>query len=354
MHFRKPDGWVGFVGFYQHEGSRKDEGSLRFGKPAKWELRDGVSVVLEAKLGSMNEVVGQLQRDLHFICSEEPRQVKRAGLAVLPEEFSVIDFLGPDVELVTQAKWTAPGSRALFERALLCPNVWCLHASVILKELELTVLSRGGCFLGLGAFGRVLKVKTKEGLSVALKMILSKDESDCERALKEFSIARLARGTGVVIDVLECCKGVLKEDGIFGCGYTMELGTEPDLTNLRALLLVLAKLHTNGWIHGDARVANLVVCAGVLKWIDMTCAYQFQDAALMERALSSEMLKFVRSCYARKQGIRSPDAKPTSSVMSAVNGYAKAVSVGNANAREKCLVELEQAMTTWIGQRLPL
>ena len=274
--------------------------------------------------------------------------MKRTGLAVLPEEFSVIDFLGSDVELVTQAKWTAPGSRALFERALLRPNVWCLHASVILKKLELSMLSSGGCFLGLGAFGRVLKVKTREGLDVALKMILSEDESDCERALKEFSIARSAWRTGVVVKVLECCKGVLEVDGIFGCGYTMELGTAPNLKNLRALLLVLAELHTTGWIHGDARVANLVECAGVLKWIDMTCAYQFQDAACMEGALSSEMLKFVRSCYARKRGISSADAKPTSSVMSAISGYAKAVSVGNGDARDECLVELEQATAKWM------
>lgn len=351
VYFRKPDGWVGFVGFYQHEGSRDDEGSTLFGKPAKWELRDGVSVVLEAKLSSMNDVVGQLQHDLQHICCDEPGQVERTGLAVLPEQFSVIDFLGPTVERVTQARWTDPGSRALFERALLRRNVWCLHADAILKEMELSIPSNGGCFLGLGAYGRVLKVKTKEGVDVSLKLILSRDKSHCDRAQREFNIAKSARGTEVVIDVFQCCSRVVEIDGIFSCGYTMEVGSEPDLKNLRALLLVLAKLHTSGWIHGDARVANLVVCRGALKWIDMTFAYQIHDAAFMEKAVESETLKFVKSCYARKHGIRSPDAKPTSSVMSAINNYAKAVSTRNTDACNKCLFGLEEAMAKWIGQR---
>jgi hypothetical protein len=137
---------------------------------------------------------------------------------VLPSEFYVFDFLGRAVERVTRAQWTAAGSRALLERALLCPNVWCLHASYILKELGLSIASEGKSFLGLGAYGRVLKVKTKEGVVVSLKMILSRDRSECERALKEFTIAQSARETGVVVTVLKCCKDVSVVEGMYGCG----------------------------------------------------------------------------------------------------------------------------------------
>ncbi len=348
MYFRKPDGWVGFVGFYQHDGKRGDNGCFRFGKPASWALRDGVSVLLQAKLKSVNEVIGQLQKDLDFICREESGNVKRTGLAVLPSEFYVFDFLGRAVERVTRAKWTAAGSRALLERALLCPNAWCSHASCILKELGLSILSGGDCFLGLGAYGRVLKVKTKEGSVVALKMILSRDRSECERALKEFTIALLARETGVVATVLKCCNDISVVEGMHGCGYTLELGMAPDLTDWTALLSALAKLHSSGWIHGDARVANVVLFGDVLKWIDMTSAYQFRDASSMESVLFSEMLKFVKSCYARMEGIRSPDAKPTSSVISAVKGYARAMSERKTDAVHRFLSDLVTAIGKWV------
>lgn len=202
--------------------------------------------------------------------------------------------------------------------------------------------------MGLGAYGRVLKVKTKEGAIVALKMILSRDRSECERALREFNIAQVAHETGVVVTVLKCCNDVFEVDGMYGCGYTMELGTAPELTDWTALLFALAKLHLSGWIHGDARAANLILFGGVLKWIDMTSAYQFRDAVNMESALNMEMLKFVKSCYARKEGIGSPDAKPTSSVISAVKCYARGVSEGKTDAVLKLLVDLAAAIRKWV------
>jgi tRNA A-37 threonylcarbamoyl transferase component Bud32 len=217
-----------------------------------------------------------------------------------------------------------------------------------LERVGIVNIVRRRLLFGTRCIWKSVEVKTKEGVIVALKMILSRDRSECERALKEFTIAESARETGVVVTVLKCCKDVSVVDLMYGCGYTMELGTAPDLTDWTALLSSLAKLHLSGWIHGDARVANVVFFGGVLKWIDMTSAYQFRDAVSMESVLFSEMLKFVKSCYARKAGIRSPDAKPTSSVISAVKGYARAMSEGKTDAVHKFLVDLVTAIRGWV------
>jgi hypothetical protein len=41
---------------------------------------------------------------------------------------------------------------------------------------------------------------------------------ECDRALKEFTIAQSARETGVVVTVLKCCKDVSVVEGMYGCG----------------------------------------------------------------------------------------------------------------------------------------
>lgn len=167
-------------------------------------------------------MIGQLQKDFDFICHDEPGNLVRIGLAVLRDEFFVCEFLGRAVERVTQAKWTAPGSRDLLSRALRCPNIWYSHAKLIVNELGVSILSKGDSFVGHGAYGRVLKVQTAEGGVGALKVILSKDRSECERSLKEFAIAQRAHDIGVVVSVWKCCKDVFDMNGMFGCGYTME------------------------------------------------------------------------------------------------------------------------------------
>lgn len=71
----------------------------------------------------------------------------------------------------------------------------------------------------------------------------------------------------------------------------------------------------------------------------------------VESAFFSETLKFANSCYARSEGIRSPDAKPPKSVIAAVEAYAKAVNSRKEDAVQNCLVELETAIRVWVQER---
>jgi hypothetical protein len=67
----------------------------------------------------VSEAVGQLRKDLNVIYREESGNPSRTGLAVLPNEFFVFDFLGGAVERVTRAQWTAAGSRFVGKSASL-------------------------------------------------------------------------------------------------------------------------------------------------------------------------------------------------------------------------------------------
>jgi tRNA A-37 threonylcarbamoyl transferase component Bud32 len=205
----------------------------------------------------------------------------------------------------------------------------------------------GNAFLGMGAFGRVVRVVGDGRREAALKLIVSQEQRTCERACKEFQKARQAHRTGAVIEVLRCTD-VLQSGGRFVCGYTMEVGSPASMKDVGALLKALSTLHCGGWIHGDARVANIVhVARRGLVWVDMTEASQFQkDDGGAFSLLFSDTNRFVSSVYAKKKNISSADVKPTQAVGESVSEYVEAVLCGTDV--ERSVEKLVQVLERWM------
>ena len=353
-NFRKPDLFVSCGFFCQHEGTRPntvDEmgaHQLLFGKPALWALRDSVSVLIEVKLDCKNELLGQLQNDFEFLCRDEHENRERSGVALLKKEFYVFDFLGSVAVHVVHAKWTDPGSRDLLARALCRKNVWSTCADLVATKLNVRFaepVSNG--FLGMGAYGRVVRVVCNDQSDGALKLIMNNSEDVCQRALKEFEIARQAEETGVVIRVFESCKELLETNGSFTCGYTMEMGSPASTENVLDLVTALSKLHCAGWVHGDARFANIVHVEGRgLVWIDMTEACRFRKGADGAKScVALEMRKFIASLYARKNNVSSSNVKLSRAVVDSISAYAEAV-IQQAQVAES-IQHLVETLSSW-------
>jgi tRNA A-37 threonylcarbamoyl transferase component Bud32 len=128
----------------------------------------------------------------------------------------------------------------------------------------------------------------------------------------------------------------------------MEVGSPASMKDVGALLKALSTLHCGGWIHGDARVANIVhVARRGLVWVDMTEASQFQkDDGGAFSLLFSDTNRFVASVYAKKKNISSADVKPTQAVGESVSEYVEAVLCGTDV--ERSVEKLVQVLERWM------
>jgi hypothetical protein len=155
------------------------------------------------------------------------------------------------------------------------------------------------CFLGQGGMGRVFRAWHKQK-HVAVKVVLP-----CHAGLLETEY-RLISKLDPKLPVVQACSELIYGD--FGAGYAMSpVGVRSlhdiDLlkkflrtTYLQEALLVLFRLHDGGFVHGDARLANLILCTSDKKqsllWIDL--------AELQENpgplAFKADVLTFAKAC----------------------------------------------------------
>ena len=315
--FRKPDMFVVPSSFCFRRSEA--EGVL-----ASWRLRDAVAVLLEAKLEAVNEVVGQLARAMEFLCKNETVHLTRYGVALLSTKFYVLEFSGYSVVKVEKCSWAGLGGRELLRKALSHSTMWSKALANLCKGLAVQPTPNG--FLGMGAFGRVVKcTRLSDGQDLALKIMVD----DEERVLKlqaEFFALKEARAV--------CAEHVIRVETIsdmemvggFHCGaYTMELGEPVDIIKLasvrQACMAALLQLHLSGRCHGDARVSNVVRVGPIYKWIDFMQGYSFagHDGSSV---VARDTTMLVKSVYARVKGVTSDAFQVPVAVSTSIDTYA--------------------------------
>jgi hypothetical protein len=261
-----------------------------------WKLRDLVQGIIEAKHHGLPATAkGELASYLRGLCEEDDHNTYR-GLLHDDQSFFVstcrkgvlTDFVG--------GKWSDPGS-AKFLRDFFSPrNSWRILLDEALRLLNVRLCPvEGKCaFLGAGSYGRVFRVIVPSGPILALKIVLygQNNSASAEQVRimvnNEHNLLRKLQITGAVVTLHNSTEHLctVVDNGVdLGAAYLMsDIGTEVDpkscvlagsLTETgRTAFLALRRLHMNGHMHGDARLANLVRIEGSLKWIDVMKGHQ--------------------------------------------------------------------------------
>jgi hypothetical protein len=227
---------------------------------------------------------------------------------------------------IEQCDWTAPGGKALLHKALSHKTDWTRMAQTAASELGATLMNHGNDFMGMGGFGRVVKCLVGNEMC-ALKMVTSYSAIDEPVAVaREFSALRSCGNTlpNLVIK-LKCAspfESLHEDKPPYFAAYVMELG-EPVEANSpkdrKGILEALLELHMSSWIHGDARVSNIVKIGqrGGHRWIDFRDAFQFSVNGY--QAVERDTQKCVESVYKRV----SPGFKILEGVNAAITKYAR-------------------------------
>lgn len=257
---------------------KQDEG-YRFGVIADSRLYDNV-YLLDAKCNCTPTALGELIIHLQHLASPFDHAVVR-GMLFGHSEFWLIECQGNELISRKVGTWIMPGSvehiRNHFPGLL-----WC-GLEDICQALEAKVVdpnhSNSGkpesAFLGIGGFGRVVKVSKGDTL-LALKVVkkgnatvLATEHSILQKHYEGCSCSLVARPFSRVVETPGLCGYLLGPVGRRCVSRELIESSEISTVDILTALLRL-HIHSPSIIHGDPRLANLII--GIddsLFWIDL-------------------------------------------------------------------------------------
>ncbi|CAE7691376.1 unnamed protein product [Symbiodinium sp. CCMP2592] len=247
------------------------DGNAHSGTPHK-EMLDCVSV-FEAKLAIRNDGRGQLYEYLCRLPSKHARGMifDKSGF----ELYHVAGQCGSRKALLERicGAWSAPGGKKL-----LCD--FLSHYSPWERLLRQSLRQAGAvpiAFLGSGAFGRVLEAKHKRNEQIeriAIKAVLAVGVPNGFSPGAEVEVMKRAceKGCPVVAPSSDCIE-VVESNKVLGWFHILgDVGTPVPVDTAQAkwrdLVEALRQLHLKGFVHGDPRLANVVLLGENFKWID--------------------------------------------------------------------------------------
>jgi hypothetical protein len=176
---------------------------------------------------------------------------------------------------LTKLRWDDPGSKdavlSFFSDHPVPPLISVLR--ILLKELEVVLTENS--FLGAGTTGRAFRVRTHDGVEMALKVVV-------DSVVGSVSLINLQSEYVKMVGVNNLSKHVAKIrvgsliiiDGKGGGFLVEDVGENFEVKKIDRCIKVLESLvdlHRNNVYHGDARLSNLldkIPGSNLLKWID--------------------------------------------------------------------------------------
>ena len=246
-------------------------GNASSGTPYK-EMLDCVSV-FEAKLAIKDDSRGQLYEYLCRLPSKHARGMifDKSGF----ELYHVAGQPGSRKALLERicGAWSAPGGKKLLRDFLSQYSPWERLLRQSLRQAGAVPVA----FLGSGAFGRVLEAqreRNEEIERIAIKAVLAAGVPDGFSPGAEVEVMKraLQAGCPVVAPSSDCIE-VVESGKVLGWFHILrDVGTPVplDMAQARwpALVEALRQLHLNGFVHGDPRLANVVLLGENFTWID--------------------------------------------------------------------------------------
>jgi hypothetical protein len=274
---QKPDICISNPAFLEVKGH---SGALPTGFPADPSIYMGVNLIhVKISKRDENQALGEALVHAEYLEKNYVRHNNTAFIfhhaVAYKEEIFLFKYRGGILEAV-RVPWNAGGSAAKLidhfrERDPISRVLRC-----VLDTKKMRLHYDPCAFLGAGATGIVFRVREIDSAKeFALKLVIG--ENNVELLKREH-----ARNQQISAEcVVKACDLVLC-DGIRGAGMLMEeVGTkvarETGKKNLNKTLAAMVRLHSIGYVHGDARVANLLNCQGFYKWCDVERSYQATD-----------------------------------------------------------------------------
>ena len=215
----------------------------------------------------------------------------------------LVTFSGSTPINMIQMKWTDKGSACTLSSFFREEN----RTALILDELLVSMKLEARSFLGAGATGCVFKVSpTDESRprfrgGMALKVVVGK--KNIASLSNEYMHNNLifAKKEDVAVVKAVAFK-VCNDEG--GAGMLMaEAGSGAQVIksrrairiNIKRALDALASVHSTEYHHGDARIANLLICSDVYKWCDLQFAYCHEAEALKRSSFGADIVTLMTS-----------------------------------------------------------
>ncbi|TDH71413.1 hypothetical protein CCR75_009646 [Bremia lactucae] len=280
----KPDGFATHPGMYCAKEKPKDKvprssnHKFRFGV-AEEDLFDCV-ILFESKLSLTDAAFGQVVRYLQSLCP------KTFGSAILYDRrsFWLINSRATFIGKVLKAHWTDGGSKSLFQKfigANMSP--WVASLTTACSSFGVEVVE-GDAFLGRGAQGRVFKV-TRQGKELfALKIV---EISLVASLYQEEAALKQAQDTGLTIRLAGECIEIPGGAALLLSPVGIPLPRPATRSDVATLYGLLWQLHEKGLVHGDPRVANVILHKGQPVWIDLV---EVLKASPLLRMFDAEIL----------------------------------------------------------------
>jgi hypothetical protein len=264
--------------FFEIRGSR---GALPTGIPADPSIYVGVSLI-DAKVSTRNknQALGEATVHSQYLETNYVRHNSTAFVfhhaVAYKEEIFLFKFRGGILE-ATRVPWSAGGSAALLIDHFRERDPISRVLKLVLDTKKLHLHHDPCVFLGAGATGVVFRVREDESdKEFALKIVVG--ENCVRRLIREYE-----RNQEISAECVVKGCDFIHLDAIGGAGMLMEeVGTkvvpEKVLDESNKILAAMVRLHSKGYVHGDARVAKLLNCHGIYKWCDVERSSQTSDA----------------------------------------------------------------------------
>jgi hypothetical protein len=262
---------------------------FRFGVPASWSLRDFVRVLESKAMALGNAEFGEL---ILYLQKQGGDRRHTRGMLFNQTDFWLVEVKGHIVTQRIMGKWVQGGVKQLIRKFMHfnLVDTWCTPMAEICTNLEVRVMDPHvdniavAAFLGEGAFGRVFRVLSANvGARPRLKDLLALKVVDTsvkhEPLQLEFDRLRTHHDTCSNCTLLVRPVSTLSVSGSLaayamapvGSALTRDVLRKPGGPGVDDVVRALQNLHVHagGIVHGDPRLANLILVGQDLMWIDL-------------------------------------------------------------------------------------
>jgi len=242
-----------------------------------WRCRGSIHAIWEAKTRIDDEGFGKACKYVQMLAQNHKESVNGVGpVRGVLFDYERIRYITGHANTsiiyhVTEDRLDAAGSFDRLVEFLCASDEWgaavrqaCARLSVELAEINV----ESSLLLGAGAFGRVYALSDGRVLKVSLQNSMEVETERMRKAFEKCPTIVVPVCADSYINTTEYSAYILEERGL------PLPRTSESIENVGALL---AQLHTAKVIHGDPRIANVIIVDKTYKWIDFRDSYDFTE-----------------------------------------------------------------------------